>query len=124
MPLVVNGWTLLNHPVFGRRYIELRNEARRLKRELSGEQYVQHPLVKLTAAVHRLLTEIVPRDPNAPEFRLRGDLAKFRRAKGRGLPPRYRLFWAFSDRAKAIIFLFLNDESTLRKEGSKTDPYE
>ena len=123
MPLVAEGWTLLYHPVFGDRYRALRDEARRLKRVLPEGDFVEHPLVKLVAAVHRLITVVVPADPNAPEFRLRGDLARFRRAKGHGLPLRYRLLWVFSEQARAIIFLYLNDEATLRKAGAKTDPY-
>jgi toxin YhaV len=123
MPLVVNGWTLLYHPLFGRRYTALRNEARRLKRELTPQAFARHPLVKLAAAVQRLVMQIVPADPNAPEFRLRGELAKFRRAKGRGLPPRYRLFWVFSETTRTVILLYLNDEATLRKEGARSDPY-
>jgi len=124
VPLVVNGWTLLYHPLFGRRYAELRNDARRLKRQLPPAAFRQHPLVKLVAAVHRLVTEVVPADPNAPAFRLRGDLARFRWARGHGLPPRYMLFWMFSEEAHSVIFLYLNDESTLRKEGARSDPYE
>nr|MDQ3328564.1 type II toxin-antitoxin system YhaV family toxin [Chloroflexota bacterium] len=64
-----------------------------------------------------------PTDPNTPEYRLRADLAKYRRAKGKGLPPRYRLFWIFSTTAKVIIYLYLNDAATLRTEGARTDPY-
>jgi toxin YhaV len=124
LPLVVNGWTLLYHPVFGDRYRALRDEARRLRSDLAPEDYRRHSLVKLAASVRRLVLEIVPTNPDAPDFRLRGDLGAFRRAKGYGLPLRYRLFWIFSNRARVIIFLFLNDESTLRKEGAKTDPYE
>jgi toxin YhaV len=124
VPLVVNGWTLLYHPVFGQRYAELRNEARRLKRELPPDAFAAHPLVKLVAAVRRLLVEIVPADPNAPEFWLRGELARFRRARGHGLPPRYRLFWVFSQSTRVVIYLYLNDQATLRKEGSRSDPYE
>ncbi|HEX5415903.1 MAG TPA: type II toxin-antitoxin system YhaV family toxin [Chloroflexota bacterium] len=124
MPLVVNGWTLLYHPVCGDRYRQLRAEARRLKAALSPEEFRRHPRVKLAAHVRRLILEIVPANPDAVEYRLRGDLARFRRAKGHGLPPRYRLFWAFSNQARTIIYLYLNDESTPRKEGSDTDPYE
>jgi toxin YhaV len=124
VPLVVNGWTLLYHPVFGARYSELRSEVRRLKAALPPDEFVRHPLVKLVAAIRRLVLEIVPRDPDAPEFRLHAGLAKFRRAKGRGLPPRYRLFWVCSERARTIIFLYVNDQTTLRKEGARTDPYE
>ncbi len=47
----------------------------------------------------------------------------FCRAKGHGLPARYRLFWVGSHQAKAIVFLYLNDQTTLRKAGSKSDPY-
>jgi toxin YhaV len=121
--LVVNGWTLLYHPIFGERYAALRDVARRLKRRLPPAEYVQHPMVKLAAAVHRLITETVPAGPDAPEYRLHGALAKFRRAKGHGLPPRYRLFWVFSRQASVIIFLYLNDDTTLRKAGGRKDPY-
>jgi toxin YhaV len=124
LPLIVNGWTLLYHPVFGNRYAELREEARRLKGRLPEAEYRAHPLVKLGAAVRRLVMETVSADPDHPDFRLSGDLSAFRRAKGHGLPPRYRLFWAFSRQARTVIFLYLNTSETLRKEGAKTDPYE
>lgn len=123
-PPLINGWLALFHPVFGQRYAALRGDVQRLKRELPAEMYVRHSLVKLFGALHRLVTQLVPADPNAAEFRLGRDLAKFRRAKGRGLPPRHRLFWVFSQKARIIIFLYVNDEATLRKAGAGTDPYE
>ena len=122
-PSLINGWHVLALPRFSERYAALRGEARRLKDQLSPQEYVGHPAVKLAGAVHRLITQIVPDNPNAPEFRLRGDLSTFRRAKGHGLPQRYRLFWVFSEGNKTIIFLYLNDEETLRKEGARSDPY-
>ena len=122
-PPIINGWIVLAHPVFARRYVALRDDVRRLKGELTADAYKRSPTVKLFAALRRLITEIVPQDPNAPEYMLRGPLARYRRAKGRGLPPRYRLFWIFSTQAKTIIFLYINDEATLRKEGAKSDPY-
>lgn len=122
--LIVSGWRILMSPEFAARYAALLDEATRLKVALSPEAFRQHPTVKLGASVRRLMTEIVPTNPNAQAFQLTGALAKFRRAKGHGLPPRYRLFWTFSNEARAIIFLYLNDESTLRKEGARSDPYE
>lgn len=119
----INGWLVLMTPEFTAHYVALRDEARRLKAQLSAEQYRRHPTVKLAASVNRLVMEIVPRNPDRPEFKLHGDLRKFRRAKGRGLPPRYRLFWTFSQRAKCIIFLYLNDDATLRQQGGRNDPY-
>jgi toxin YhaV len=120
----INGWLVLLRPEFAQRYDELRREARRLQDALSEQAYRTHPTVKLAAAVHRLVTQVVPQDPNRPEFQLKGDLAQYRRAKQHGLPPRYRLFWVFSSSERVIIFLYLNDETTLRKEGDQNDPYE
>lgn len=124
MALVVNGWTVLYHPIFGRRYRELFAEVRRLKATLPEDEYRRHSTVKLAANVRRLIAEVIPSNPDAPAFRLKADLAKFRRAKGHGLPPRFRLFFAFSTAAKTIIYLHLNDATTLRKEGASSDPYD
>jgi toxin YhaV len=66
---------------------------------------------------------VIPADPNAPDFRLRGELKLFRRLKGRGLPDRYRLFYVFSSTLRVIIMLYLNDESSLQQEGGRNDPY-
>jgi toxin YhaV len=90
---------------------------------LPEEEVRRHPTVKLLATISRLLTEIIPVDPNAPDFRLSGSLSKFRRARGHGLPERYRLFWVFSSSQRIIIVLYLNDEETLRQAGSRTGPY-
>lgn len=124
MPLVINGWTLLYHPVFGARLRALRDRVKRLKATRSDGEFDQHPDVKLLAVVNRLVTKTVPADPNARDFLLKAGLAKYRRVKGHGLPDRYRLFYLFSEQMKTIVFLYLNDSGTLRKERAKTDPYE
>jgi toxin YhaV len=79
--------------------------------------------VKLFLAVRQLVSETIPKDPTNPDFRLRGDLSRFRRTKGLGLPGRYRLFWAFNNQAKVIIMLYLNDARSLRQAGGRNDPY-
>jgi toxin YhaV len=107
------------HPRFAEQFNALVAAAEKAKRVGRDD----HPDVKLLAAVVRLVETVVPADPNDPDFRLRGDFARFRRAKGRGLPSRYRLFWVFSSRARAIVFLYLNDASSLRKAGAGSDPY-
>lgn len=120
---VSNGWTIYFHRVFEERYRELLARAARLKKRLPAEQYKQHPEVKLLARLNRVITETIPADPESSAFWLKGDLSKFRRTKGHGLPDRYRLFWAFSSRLKVIIILYLNDDTTLRKQGASSDPY-
>jgi toxin YhaV len=120
----INGWLVLYGPEFRRSYDELRADVRKHKVQLSPDEYRQHATVKLFAHVGRFVREIVPSNPNAPEFNLSGDLSHFRRGKGHGLPERYRIFWTFTSRHKVIIFLSINDDTTLRKEGSTRDPYE
>jgi toxin YhaV len=110
-------------PEFAAHFIALAAEVERLKERLSPEAYRGHDTVKLFAALFRLVREIIPANPDDPRFRLRGNLAKFRRAKGLGLPSRYRLFWVFSQRHRTIVYLYLNGETTLRKEGASTDPH-
>ena len=95
----------------------------RLDATLPTGAYRAHPTVKLFVAVYKLIYEIIPRDPNARRFLMRGDLAKFRRAREDALPDRYRLMWVFSSREKVIFMLYLNDEKTLRKAGAASDPY-
>jgi toxin YhaV len=74
------------------------------------------------------MTVTVPVNPADPLFRLGHTLGKshgnWRRIK-KGLPQRYRLFFMFaSNPLPVVIYAWLNDEDTLRKEGSRTDVYE
>jgi toxin YhaV len=70
----------------------------------------------------------VPANPDAPEFRLGktlgSDNTNWRRVKA-GMPDRYRLFFRFaSTPMKMVVYVWFNDEDTLRKAGSRTDVYE
>ena len=67
---------------------------------------------------------MIPRDPNAPEFRQGNTLGKDNKHGFRAkLHGRYRLFYRFSTAHKIIVYAWVNDEKTLRKSGAKTDPY-
>jgi toxin YhaV len=113
---------LFNEP-FLSRYRAMSARARELKQRLSPAEYERHRDVKAFLAVRRVITDVVPANPHDPDFLLTGPLAKFRRVKGHGLPDRLRLFFVFSTQAKALIFIYLNDESTLRQQGGRKDPY-
>ncbi len=119
----VSGWRLFQYPLFEKQVRELTDAVERLSTQ-QPESYRQHPKAKLLATIHRYVTEIIPRNPNAPEFRQGDSLgpdnrhwfrAKFHR--------RYRLFFRFSTKDKVIVYVWVNDESTLRKADSKTAPY-
>ena len=56
--------------------------------------------------------------------KLGSDSSHWRRVK-KGMPDRYRLFFRFaSNPVKVIVYVWFNDENTVRKVGSKTDVYE
>ena len=121
--MTANGWSLFAHPLFQSQLEKLTKKAGKVA---SGDprSYNTHPSVKLLATINRYVRELIPRDPNSPEFRqgntLGSDNRHWFRAKFHG---RYRLFYRFSTRLKAIVYVWVNDEESLRKTGSKTDPY-
>jgi len=119
----VNGWRLFQYPLFESQVKELTDVVEQLS-ITQPESYRQHPKTKLLATIHRYITEIIPRNPNVAEFRqgdsLGPDNRHWFRAK---FHQRYRLFFRFSTQDKVIVYVWVNDESTLRKAGSKTDPY-
>ena len=117
------GWWLLAWPAFDGQLERLVGEVERL-RERDPAGYRQHPKTRLLATIVRIITRDVPSDPGAAQFRQGGRLgaeytgwfrAKFHR--------RFRLFFRFDSRRKAIVFGWMNDEGGLRKEGARTDPY-
>jgi toxin YhaV len=122
--VVVNGWTLYEHPEFVRQRekLEAAVEARRKK---DPQGYRNSDDAKLLAAITRLMLEIIPADPAADAFRQGATLGKTRkhwfRAKfGNG---RYRLFFQFNSKAKVIIYAWVNDENSVRTYGASTDAY-
>lgn len=119
---VKNNYLLKAHEIFFQRTVELHNEVKALREKLAHEDLIKHETVKLAKRVYAATLETIPQNPNGPDYYLRGDLRKYRRYK-RGLD-RYRLFFAFSTTPKIILYLYLNDQDTLRKEGSQRDSYE
>ena len=121
--MVVNGCRLFVHPLFTQQLERLTTRVEALA-EQNPETYKDHPATKLLATVRRYILEIIPKDPNAAEFRQGNTLGPENRHWFRAkFHDRYRLFFRFSSRDKIIIYAWVNDESSLRKAGSKTDPY-
>src|SRR5579872_3198984 len=117
------GWRLFVYPPFEAQIEKLTARVERLaSKDPLG--YVSHPAAKLLATIYHCIVETIPGDPNSTEFRKGNTLGPgnrhWFRAKFHG---RYRLFFRFSSEKKIIIYAWINDEETLRKRGSKTDPY-
>lgn len=122
---MINGWQIFYFHLFKTRLNQLEQEVKELQQK-SPNTYQQHPTTKLLASVNRVITQHVPADPNHADFRLGDTLGDqytaFRRVK-KLMPSRYRLFFRFASETASIIYIWLNNENTLRKEGSKTDVY-
>ena len=127
MPTLAKGWRLYYFRIFQAALDELEATVTQLARE-KPKTYKTHPKTKLLASVYKAITDTVPSNPDAPEFRLGKTLGAhnthWRRVK-KGLPERYRLFFRFaSSPTKVIVYVWFNDEDSLRKAGAKTDVYE
>jgi toxin YhaV len=125
--MIQNGWQLFYFKLFKAALDELEQAVARLaKRE--PDTYKSHPKTRLLASIYKTVIHNVPADPDHPDFRLGKTLGaeygNWRRVK-KGMPDRYRLFFRFaSSPIKLIVYVWFNDENTLRKAGSKTDVYE
>ena len=117
-----SNYLLKYHDFYFQRIAKLKEQVQELYSKLSKEEFRQHEIVKLAYRIREADLEIIPQDPNRPEYRLTGNLRKYRRYK-QGLQ-RYRLFFCFSNQPKIILYLYLNDEKHLRKAGDRNDPYE
>ncbi len=122
--LVLNGWRVFAHPL-------LLDQLEKLATAVADAKVKQPDTwqgtanAKLLAALRQLIFETVPSDPARPEYRQGETLGKdrkhwFRAKFGNG---RFRLFFRYSSKDKAIIYAWVNDETTLRTYGSKTDAY-
>jgi len=124
--MVRNGWHLYHHRLFAQRLTELEQAVALLAtRDPTG--YKLHPQTKLLASVFKAINETVPANPADSVFRLGhtlGDYNAHWRHVKKGMPQRYRLFFRFaSSPLTLIVYVWLNDEDSLRKEGAKTDVY-
>jgi toxin YhaV len=122
--MVVNGWTIFAHPLLLDQ-LERATAAVEIAKAANPDGYRGTPQAKLLAMLVRLMFETLPADPTRPEYRqgdTRGKARKhwFRAKFGNG---RFRLFFRYDSKAKVLVLAWVNDETSLRTYGSKTDAY-
>ena len=127
MPMIANGWGLYYFRIFKAELDELEAAVTQLAQD-DPKGYKTHSKTKLLASVYKAITEVVPANPDAPEFRLGKTLGvdntNWRRVK-KGMPDPYRLFFRFaSNPVKVFVYVWFYDEDTLRRAGSKINVYE
>lgn len=121
--LIVNDFTVLQHPQFQKQYEALLNAVIDAKSK-DPVNYKSSKPVKILAAINKIISEIIPSNPASPDFnqgKALGDGAKH--WKRVVFFQQYRLFFRYDLRAKVIILGWVNDETTLRAYESKTDAY-
>jgi toxin YhaV len=117
------GWKLYQWREFGRIFADLVAEVEALERA-DPQGFRSHPSTKRLAAIFRLITDIIPTNPNSPEFRQGNTMGSANRHWfSAGFYERYRLFFRFRSDARAIVYAWLNDQDTLRARGGRNDPY-
>jgi toxin YhaV len=120
---VRNGWTLYQLPAFRDQLDALRREVEEIQRKSPAEAD-GHPKAKLLKRILEIILDEIPSDPAQKGYRQGTTLGPahkdWSRAKFLG---RFRLFFRFSSTERLIITCWINDENTLRKAGSKSDPY-
>jgi toxin YhaV len=125
--MIKNSWQLFYFKPFKAAFDELEKVVTTLA-QCDPTRYKSHPKTRLLASLYRAIIHIVPANPDHADFRLGKTLGaeygNWRRVK-KGMPDRYRLFFRFaSNPIKVVVYVWFNDEHTLRKAGSKTDVYE
>jgi toxin YhaV len=121
--LVVNGWTLYLHPLFQQQLEDLTRRTNKLRQKYP-DQYRQKALSKRRAAVIKLMLEVIPQDPERPEYRQGDTLGpKYKNWFRVKFLQQYRLFFRYNTESRIIIFGWVNDENTKREYDSKTDAY-
>ncbi len=122
--IIVNGWALYAHPLFLAQLETLTVAVERTKKK-DPKGYALTANAKLLAALRKLMFEVIPVDPTRPEFRQGGILGPNRKHWFRAKfgAARFRLFFRYSSSAKIIIYAWVNDSSSLRTYGSKSDAY-
>lgn len=123
-PLIVNGWQVFAHPL-------LLDQLEKLIAAVEADKK-KHPKThknsantKVLAALNGPIFKTIPDDPTRKEYRHGGTLGEeyrhwFRAKFGNG---RFRLFFRYSSSIKVIVFAWVNNETTLREYGARTDAY-
>jgi len=118
-----HGWSLLFHECLIEQLQKLEAAVQRAGKQ-DPEGFEANANVKLFNALAHLMLETVPSGPDREEYRQGNTMvAQFRHWRRAKIGRRFRLFFRFDSRARVIIFAWVNDESTLRSSGSRTDPY-
>lgn len=103
-PQVVNGWTLYSHPLFTTQYKALARRVMQLE-EKDPIGYIKKNETKRFAVIHKLIFEVIPKDPTLPDYRQGSTLGdKYKHWFRAKFFQQYRLFFRFHKQSKTIVY--------------------
>jgi len=122
---MATAWKVYYFEIFYEQIKQLASEVKKIKdRDPVG--YKNNKKTKLLAKVWHVIKHQIATNPQDSTFHIGDTLPKkyrsYKRVKA-GLPARYRLFFRFKSEEGKIVVIWMNDEFSLRKDGSKTDVY-
>ena len=121
--LRVHGWTLFAHPLF-LDPIETLTARVKAARARDPEGYRNRNDSKRLAAIARLAFDVIPQDPERPEYRLGRALGENHRHWFRAkFFQQYRLFFRFHKGSRILVLAWVNDEQSKRAYESANDAY-
>lgn len=121
--LVINGWSVFAHPLFLEQLEALILQVEALRRK-DPAGFARKNATKRLAAIARLAFEVIPGDPERPEYRQGTALGAGHRHWFRAkFFQQYRLFFRYHAASKVIVYAWVNDEDSKRAYESSADAY-
>ncbi len=103
----INGWLLLIDPLFQDQLSSLENSVRLLK-DRHPDTFQTKAQTKRLLAIRKLITVVIPADPNGIQFKLGNTLGSENRHWFRAkFLQQYRLFFRFDSKSKIIIYCWV-----------------
>ena len=122
-PLTVNGWVLFVHPLLLDQLEALHGQVAAL-RENDPTTYVNKNAAKQLAALVKLIFEIIPQNPERPEYQSASTLGEgHRNWFSAQFFQQYRLYFRYHRESRIIVYVWFNDEDPERADGSADDAY-
>ncbi len=119
----INGWTLYLHPLFASALRQMIEDVRRAK-AADPVNNRNKRAAKLLAATRKMAFEDIPANPADPKFRQGDTLGERYKHWFRGkYLQQYRLFFRYHETQRIIVLAWVNDETSKRAYGSRTDAY-
>ncbi len=119
----INGWTLYLHPLFASALRQMIEDVRRAK-AADPLNSRNKRAAKLLAATRKMAFEDIPANPADPKFRQGDTLGERYKHWFRGkYLQQYRLFFRYHETQRIIVLAWVNDETSKRAYGSRTDAY-